>query len=103
MLVWLKTGSRISNDGNTDKWGVTYSDNGRALRHIDSERFRCEEYSIPEGVETIDFAFMWVEDTHLRRIHLLSTLRQMVDNTFIDCPIDEPVLPEGFGDNRVHA
>lgn len=82
--------------GNTDEWGVTYSDNGKALRHIDSERFHCEEYTIPDGVETIGFAFIFAEDKHLRKIHLPSTLRHMVDNTFIDCPIEELVLPEGM-------
>ena len=82
--------------GNTDEWGVTYSENGKSLRHIDSERFRCEEYTIPEGVEVIDFAFLWVEEKRLRRIILPSTLRHIVDNTFIGCPIEELVLPEGL-------
>lgn len=82
--------------GKTDEWGVTYSDNGKTLRHIDSERFVCEEYTIPEGVEVIDFPFMCIEGKHLRKIHLPSTLRHMVDNTFIDCAIEELVLPEGM-------
>jgi len=82
--------------GNTDEWGVTYSDNGKTLRHVDSKRFVCEEYSIPEGVEVIDFPFMCIEGKYLRKIHLPSTLRHMADNTFIDCPLEELVLPEGM-------
>lgn len=82
--------------GNTDEWGVTYSDNGKALSHIDSKPFTCEEYKIPEGVEVIDFPFMCIEGKHLRKIHLPSTLRRMIDNTFIDCLIEELVLPEGM-------
>lgn len=80
----------------TDQWGVTYSGDGKVLKHIDSERFRCEEYTIPEGVEAIDFAFLWVEEKRLRKIFLPSTLKRMVVNTFIDCPIEELVLPEGM-------
>ena len=82
--------------GNTDEWGVTYSDNGKTLRHIDSKRFVCEEYTIPEGVEVIDFPFMCIEGKHLRKIYLPNTLRHMVDNTFIDCALEELVLPEGM-------
>ena len=82
--------------GKTDEWGVTYSDNGKALRHIDSDRFICEEYTIPEGVEVIDFPFMCIEGKHLRKIHLPNTLRHMVDNAFIDCALEELVLPEGM-------
>ena len=82
--------------GNTDEWGVTYSDNGKTLRHIDSKRFVCEEYKIPDGVEVIDFPFMCIEGKHLRKLHLPSTIRHMVDNTFIDCTLEELVLPEGM-------
>lgn len=39
---------------------------------------------------------MCIEGKHLRKIHLPSTLRRMVDNTFIDCLIEELVLPEGM-------
>ena len=42
----------------TDKWGVTYSDNGKVLCHIDSDKFLCEEYTIPEGVERIPFGLL---------------------------------------------
>lgn len=80
----------------TDKWGVTYSDNGKVLCHIDSDKFLCEEYTIPEGVERIEYAFMMIETKNLRKIHLPSTLRYMCDNTFIDCPIEEIKLPEGI-------
>ena len=82
--------------GNTDEWGVTYSYNGKTLRHIDSKRFVCEEYKIPDGVVVIDFPFMCIEGKHLRKIHLPSTLRRMVDNTFIDCQLEELILPEGM-------
>ena len=80
----------------TDKWGVTYSDGGRVLSDIDSDKFLCEEYTIPEGVERIEYAFMMIETKNLRKIHLPSTLRYMCDNTFIDCPIEEIELPEGM-------
>lgn len=80
----------------TDKWGVTYSDNGKVLCHIDSDKFLCEEYTIPEGVERIEYAFMMTETKNLRKIHLPSTLRYMCNNTFIDCPIEEIELPEGM-------
>jgi hypothetical protein len=76
--------------------GVTYSENGKTLRHIDNERFACEEYTIPEGIEVIDFPFMYVKGKYLRKIHLPNTLRHMVDNTFIDCSIEELVLPAGM-------
>lgn len=107
-LVKLKSGYYMMTDtetvprvylfpyGNTDEWGVTYSDNGKTLRHIDSIRFTCEEYTIPEGVEIVDFPFMCIEGKHLRKIHLPNTLRHMADNTFIDCFLEELVLPEGM-------
>jgi hypothetical protein len=80
----------------TDKWGVTYSEGGKVLSYIDSDKFSCEEYTIPEGVERIEYAFMMAEAKNLRKIHLPSTLRYMCDNTFIDCPIEEIELPEGM-------
>ena len=51
---------------------------------------------MPEGVEVIDFPFMCIEGKHLRKIYLPNTLRHMVDNTFIDCALEELVLPEGM-------
>ena len=107
-LVKLKSGNYQMTDmetvprvhlfpyGNTDEWGVTYSDNGKTLRHIDCKLFACEEYTIPEGVEVIDFPFMCIEGKHLRKLHLPNTIRYMVDNTFIDCSLEELVLPEGM-------
>ena len=80
----------------TDKFGVTYNDNRTALIHFDNERFCCEEYTIPEGVMSIEDNFMLINDKRLRKINLPSTLRYMVDNTFIGCPIEELVLPEGL-------
>ena len=80
----------------TDEWGVTYTKGGRVLSDIDSDKFLCEEYTIPEGVERIEYAFMMIETKNLRKIHLPSTLRHMCDNTFIDCPIEEIELPEGM-------
>ena len=80
----------------TDEWGVTYSEGGKVLSYIDSDKFSCEEYTIPEGVERIEYAFMMAEAKNLRKIHLPSTLRYMCDNTFIDCPIEEMELPEGM-------
>ena len=32
----------------------------------------------------------------MRKIHLPNTIRYMVDNTFIDCCLEELVLPEGM-------
>lgn len=80
----------------TDEWGVTYSDDGRVLSYIDSEKFLCEEYTIPEGVERVEYAFMMTETKNLRKVHLPNTLRYMCDNMFIDCPIEEIELPEGI-------
>ena len=80
----------------TDRWGVSYNDNRTALIHIDNECFCCEEYTIPEGVRSIEDNFMLIDNKRLRKINLPSTLRYMVDNTFIECPLEELVLPEGL-------
>ena len=79
----------------TDEWGVTYSNYGRILKKVDSQRFTCEEYTIPEGVEIMEGTF-GLTNSRLRKIHLPSTLRKMEDNTFIRCPLEEIELPEGI-------
>lgn len=78
----------------TDEWGVTYSADGHILKNVDPELFTCEEYTIPEGVLEIegDFFFKGVK---LRKVHLPKTLKKMDVNTFIGCPLEEIVLPEG--------
>ena len=82
-------------DEYTDEWGVTYSRDGRVLKNIDPQRFTCNEYTIPEGVEVIDGSF-WLLDATLHKIHLPSTLRKMEVNTFIRCRLEEIELPEGI-------
>ena len=79
----------------TDEWGVTYSSYGRILKDVDKQRFTCEEYTIPEGVEVMEGDFWWASDK-LKKIHLPSTLRKMEANAFIGCPIEEIELPEGM-------
>ena len=79
----------------TDEWGVTYSNDGRILMEVDPQRFTCEKYTIPEGVEVMNGTFD-LTDSKLRRIHLPGTLRKMEDNTFIRCPLEEIELPEGI-------
>ena len=79
----------------TDEWGVTYSNYGRILKDVDSTKFTCEEYVIPEGVEVIEGSFC-MTGSKLRKVHLPSTLRRMEVNTFIDCPLEELELPEGI-------
>ena len=82
-------------DEYTDEWGVTYSRDGRVLKDIDPQRFTCDEYTIPEGVEVIDGSF-WLTNAKLRQIHLPNTLRKMEVNTFIRCPLEQLELPEGI-------
>lgn len=79
----------------TDEWGVTYSNYGRTLKEVDSQRFTCEEYTIPEGVEVMEGTF-GLTNSKLRKIHLPSTLRKIEVNTFIRCPLEEIELPEGI-------
>lgn len=82
----------------TDEYGVTYSSYGRVLKDVDYDKFTCEEYSIPEGVEIMEGDFYAVggrgKASRLRKIHLPSTLRKMGDNAFILCPLEEIELPE---------
>ena len=81
----------------TDEWGVTYSSYGRILKQVDFDRFFCDEYIVPEGVEVLDGDFWsFKEQSNLRKIHLPSTLRRMEANAFIQCPFEELVLPEGL-------
>lgn len=87
--------SIVLNEEKTDEWGVTYSSFGRILKNINPEMFTCEEYNVPEGVEVIEDAF-WTKARNLRRIHLPSTLRRMVENTFEGCPLEALELPEGI-------
>jgi predicted esterase YcpF (UPF0227 family) len=79
----------------TDEYGVTYSNYGRTLKEVDSQRFTCEEYTIPEGVEVMDGVF-GLTNSKLKKIHLPNTLRKMEVNTFIRCPLEEIELPEGI-------
>lgn len=79
----------------TDEWGVTYCDYGRTLMRVDSQRFTCVEYAIPEGVERVmDDAFL-MKNAKLRKIHFPSTLRELGCNTFLRYPLEELELPEG--------
>ena len=82
----------------TDEWGVTYSSYGRILKSIDYDKFTCEEYTVPEGVEIIEDSFDGIcpeTPSKLKKIHLPSTLRKMEVNTFLHCPIEEIELPKG--------
>ena len=81
----------------TDQYGVTYSADGKTLKSIDHERFLCEEYTVPEGVEVIECEFGGTRHAKmLHAIHLPSTLRQMEGNTFLGCSIEEIELPYGM-------
>ncbi|MBR4388023.1 MAG: leucine-rich repeat domain-containing protein [Prevotella sp.] len=80
----------------TDEWGVTYTNDGRTLMYVDSNRFTCEEYSIPEGVEEVmENAFLMI-GSRLRKVHFPSTLRRLGCNTFLRYPLVELELPEGL-------
>ena len=77
------------------EWGVTYGNYGRVLESVDGNLFTCEEYTIPEGVEVMEYNAFYGQ-TNLRRIHLPSTLREMGDNAFIHCSIESIEFPEGM-------
>ena len=94
--VVLPLGRMQFEEETTDEWGVTYSNYGRTLKHVDPSLFTCEEYTIPEGVEeVIDDAFL-MRDSKLRKILFPSTLRKMGCNTFLKHPLVELELPEGL-------
>lgn len=84
----------LINEEQTDECGVTYSSYGRVLKSVDKDLFTCEEYTIPEGVEVMEYDSFYGQ-SNLRRIHLPSTLREIGDNMFIHCPIESIEIPLG--------
>lgn len=82
------------NRDRTDEWGVTYSANGRTMKFVNNRFNDCEHYVVPEGVVDMNVSFM-INGQKLRSIKLPSTLRRMDCNTFVDCPIEKIVIPEG--------
>lgn len=75
---------------------LTYFNYNKDKKSLVINFYPFEELVIPEGVEKLETSYHFAAYSHIKKIILPSTLREMKDYLFSDCEIESITIPDGI-------